>query len=99
MRRVIGILLILFTTIVVFGAVRNLPVPVFKTFSSQFDIGHAISGLIFVILLGIHLWLNRKPLSRYFSNLKWWWILVGLGFLVVIWGGIGVTLMVGLGVW
>jgi hypothetical protein len=99
MRRVIGILLIMFTSLVVLGAVRNLPLPLFENFSSQFDIGHAVSGVIFIILLGIHLWLNRKPLARYFSKLKWWWVLVGAGFLAVIWGGIGITILVGLGDW
>jgi hypothetical protein len=99
LRRAIGILLIIFTSLVVLGAVRNLPLPQFASFSRQFDIGHAVSGGIFVILLGIHLWLNRKPLARYFSQLGWWWVLVGLGFVAVVWGGIGVTLLVGLGIW
>jgi hypothetical protein len=79
--------------------VRNLPLSQFANFSRQFDIGHAVSGGIFAILLCIHLWLNRKSLARYFSKLRWWWILVGLGFVAVVWGGIGVTILVTLGIW
>jgi hypothetical protein len=98
MRRVISILLIICTSLVVLGSIRNLPIPQFENFSRQFDIGHAISGGVFVILLSIHLCLNRKALARYFSNLRWWWIAVGIGFAAVIWGGAGVTLLVSLGV-
>jgi hypothetical protein len=99
MRRVISILLILFTSLVLLGAVRNLPVAQFDNFSKQFDIGHAVSGGIFFILLCIHLWLNRQALALYFSKLRWWWILVGLGFAAVVWGGIGITILVSLGIW
>jgi membrane protease YdiL (CAAX protease family) len=94
MRRVISILLIIFTSNLVLAAVRNLPLPQFANFSRQFDVGHAVSGGIFVILLGIHLWLNRKPLARYFGKLRWWWILVGIGFAGVVWGGVVMTLIV-----
>jgi hypothetical protein len=97
MRRVIGILLVICTSLVVLGAIRNLPISQFDNFSRQFDIGHAISGGVFVILLGIHLWLNRKSLVKYFGSLRWWWVAVGLGFAAVIWGGIGVTVLVTLG--
>lgn len=94
MRRVISILLIIFTSNLVLGAVRNLPLPQFANFSKQFDVGHAVSGGMFVILLGIHLWLNRKSLARYFGKLRWWWIIVGLGFIGVVWGGVVMTLIV-----
>jgi membrane protease YdiL (CAAX protease family) len=94
MRRVIGILLIISTSNLVLAAVRNLPIPQFANFSKAFDVGHAISGGMFVILLTIHLWLNRKPLGRYFRKLGWWWIPVGLGFAGVVWGGVIMTIVV-----
>jgi hypothetical protein len=79
--------------------VRNIPIPCFATFIKEFDVAHAIAGGIFTILLIIHVWLNRKPLFRYFGKLGWWWFLVGLGFAAIIWGGIVITLLVALGKW
>jgi hypothetical protein len=95
-RRVISILLIIFSSSLVLSAVRNLPLPQFANFSKEFDAAHAVTGGILVILLGIHIWLNRKPIVRYFRKLGWWWIPVGLGFAAVIWGGVIMTILLAL---
>ena len=97
MRRTISILLVIQGLSLLFTGIRNIPLPCFKTFAEMFDPFHAISAGIFTVLLIIHVWLNRKPLLRYFRNLGWWWILVGLGFLSIIWGGIVITVLVALG--
>jgi hypothetical protein len=49
---------------------------------------HITSSALFVIFAAIHVGLNRKPLFRYFKRLRWWWILVGLGFIAILWTGI-----------
>ncbi len=97
MRRTISILLVIFGLTLLLTGIRNIPIPCFEQFIQivdqqvGLDIWHAGSGGVFAILLIIHVWLNRKPLFRYFRNLGWWWILVGLGFLTVIWLGIVFT--------
>ncbi len=97
MRRTVSILLVLFGLGLILTGVRNIPIPCFAYFARVFDIGHAINSAIFVILVSIHVWLNRKPLLRYFSKLGWWWLLVGLGFAGIIWGGIVITVLAALG--
>jgi len=94
MRRVISILLVIFGAATILGAVRNIPIPCFAAFIKEFDVGHALNAGIFTILIIIHVWLNRKPLFRYFGKLGWWWIPVGLGFAGVVWGGVVMTILV-----
>lgn len=60
----------------------------FPPFRTTFYPPHAISACIFGLLVAVHIWLNRKPLIRYFKRLRWWWIPVGLGFAIAIWVGI-----------
>ena len=99
MRRTVSILLVLFGLGTILCGIRNFPIPCFATFVKQFDVGHAIISSIFSILLIIHVWLNRKPLFRYFGRLGWWWLPIGLGFAGIIWGGIIVTILIALGKW
>jgi len=98
MRRTITILLVLFGLNEILSGIKHIPIPCFEALSEHFDLGHAICGGIFMILIAIHVWLNRKPLFRYFSNLGWWWLPVGLGFVAVIWGGVVITVLAALGI-
>jgi uncharacterized membrane protein len=64
MRRVICI------TMVVFGlsmAITGL-MKLFAPFDSAFFPPHAITSIVFSVLVIIHILLNRKPLLRYFKG-------------------------------
>jgi hypothetical protein len=61
---------------------------------------HIVTSALFVIFAAIHMWLNRKPLFRYFKGLRWWWILVGVLFGInVIWIGIVLPMLIIRGWW
>ena len=45
---------------------------------------HVVTAVLFLIALAIHLWLNRKPFLRYFKNLRWQWVLIGLGIVIIV---------------
>jgi hypothetical protein len=70
----------------------------FPPFKDEFNPPHATAACIFGLLVGIHIWLNRKAVFRHFRRLRWWWILVGLGFVYVIWIGIGMPILVDMGI-
>ena len=95
MRRGISIAMVIFGTGAVLSGIRQF----FPPFDTMFDFAHVTLACIFAILTGIHAWLNRRPLLRYFKRLRWWWILVGLGILSIIWGCIVVSTLVITGVW
>jgi hypothetical protein len=57
----------------------------FPPFNDIFYPAHAANAYIFAVLVLIHVLLNWKPLLRRFKGLGWWWLLVGLGFVEVIW--------------
>jgi len=80
MRRGIGIALILFGLMMAIAGIWKLFPPSNKVLYPP----HIIAAFIFLILLIIHIWLNRKPILRYFSGLGWKWIWVGLGCILVI---------------
>ena len=56
----------------------------FPPFVDSFSPGHAIGACIFCALGLFHIWLNWKPLAKYFKNLGWWWVPIGLGVISII---------------
>ncbi len=81
MRRVISIAMVISGLSMVITGIMKL----FPPFKAEVYPPHIINSFIFAVLAVTHIWLNRKPVVRYFKGLRWWWILVGLGFLLVIW--------------
>jgi hypothetical protein len=65
----------------------------FPPFNKQIDPLHMMPAFIFGILLIIHIWLNRKPLFRYFDRLGWRWVFIVLGAIGIIWAGIIMPLL------
>ena len=88
MRRGISIALILNTIWLIATGVLQL----FPPFNEQVDPNHIIPVVLFIILLSIHLWLNRKPIFKYFKGLGWKWIYIALGIVLILWGVVGVPL-------
>ena len=84
MRRGIGIAMVIFGLAMVITGIWNF----FPPFNTMFFPPHVINACIFGLLAAVHIWLNRKPVVRHFKRLRWWWILVGLGFAAVIYLGI-----------
>jgi hypothetical protein len=84
MRRVITIIMVTLGLTTVITGIWDF----FPPFNGTFYVPHTITACIFGILVAVHLWLNRKPVLRYFKGLGRWWILVGLGGALVIWLGI-----------
>ena len=95
MRRVISIAMVLFGFNVLVSGIWNI----FPTFDTMFFPAHAVNSFAFGILAIIHVWLNWKPIIRYFKGLGRWWVLVGLGFLGVIWSVVIVPVLYVAGVW
>ena len=84
MRRGIGIVMVIFGLATAVTGIWNF----FPPFNTMFYPPHVINACIFSLLVAIHIWLNWKPVVRYFKRLKWWWVPVGLGFAAIIWLGI-----------
>ena len=84
MRRGISIAMVIFGVATAITGIWNI----FPPFDTIITPPHMISSFIFGILAVIHIWLNWKPILRYFKGLGWWWGLVGLGCAFVIWAGI-----------
>ncbi len=80
MRRGIGIAMVIFGLLTVIAGVWKLFPPCNETTYPP----HSIASFIFATLSFIHVWLNRKPILRYFKGLGWKWIPVGLGFVLII---------------
>ena len=95
MRRGIAIAMGIFGLSMVITGILKL----FPPFNSITFPAHIINSITFGILVTIHTCLNWKPLSRYFKGLGRWWILVGLGFLLVIWSVIVMPIFITTGVW
>jgi heme A synthase len=91
MRRVISIMMVIFGLTTIAGGIWKL----FPPFNKMFYVPHITSAFLFSVLLIIHIWLNRKPLLRYFQRLKWWWVLVSLGIATFAWLGIGLPIVLG----
>jgi len=80
LKRIVGIFLVLFGLFTAITGLWNF----FPPFNAEFSPGHAVGACIFGILCVVHIWLNWKPLIRYFRGLGWWWFLVALGFIALI---------------
>ena len=84
MRRGISVAMVIFGL----GAALTGIWQLFPPFNTGVDPPHIIFTFPFGILMIIHTWLNRKPVLRHFRKLGGWWIVVVIGFLLVIWTGI-----------
>ena len=84
MRSIIGIMMVIFGLNTALTGIWNF----FPPFKTEFYIPHVINACIFGLLAAVHVWLNRKPVLRYFKVPGWRWVLVGLGFVVIIYFGI-----------
>lgn len=84
MRRIIGILMVIFGLTAALTGIWEF----FSPFNTTFYAPHVINACIFGLLAAVHIWLNRKPVFRYFKGLGWRWVLVGLGLAAIIWLGI-----------
>jgi peptidoglycan/LPS O-acetylase OafA/YrhL len=83
-RRVVSITMVFFGIAMLITGIWNI----FPPLDAEFFPPHAISSFVFGVLAVLHIWLNWKPTIRYFRGLGWWWVLVGLGVLMVVWMGI-----------
>ncbi len=45
---------------------------------------HIVAASTFVVVLGIHVWLNRKAFLQRFKGLGWRWSLIGAGILIIL---------------
>ena len=98
MRRVTSIAMVAFGL----GSVMSGGWQLFFLLSGEIFIfpPHIVTSALFIIFAAIHMWLNRKPLFRYFKGLRWWWILVGVLFGInVIWIGVVLPMLIIGGWW
>ena len=91
MRRGISIALILNVIWLILTGIWQL----FPPFNKQVDPHHIIPVVLFIILLTIHLWLNRKPIFKYFKGLGWKWVLIAIWIIGILWVVIGVPIITG----
>ncbi|MFC2060090.1 hypothetical protein ACFLTZ_03215 [Chloroflexota bacterium] len=80
MRRAISIMLVVSGLFSAVTGIWNFLPP----FSESFSPGHAIGACIFGTLCFIHVWLNWKPIVKYFKALGLWWIIVALGLIATV---------------
>ena len=88
MRRPVTILLVLFAINEILAGLRHMPIPCLAVLTTDFDWAHAVTASLFSVLFIIHAWFNRRTIVRYFRDLHYWWILVGLGIALLLWSGI-----------
>jgi hypothetical protein len=50
---------------------------------------HVAPAILFVIFMGLHLWLNWKAFLLRFKGLGWKWTLVGVGLVVIFFATLG----------
>jgi hypothetical protein len=65
----------------------------FSPYNKGIEPTHIIPAFLFGLLTIAHVWLNRKPVLRYFRGLGFRWIPIGLGDLVVLWASIGLPIL------
>ena len=80
MRRAVSVMLVVSGLFSAITGIWNF----FPPFSLSFSPGHAIGACVFGALCVIHVWLNWKPILKYFKALGWWWILVALGLIATV---------------
>ena len=95
MRRFISITMVIFGLAMVMTGVWNI----FPPFNEMLFPPHIITSFILGLLVIVHLWLNWKSVVRYFRGLGRWWVLVSLGFVLVIYTGIIVPILTITEVW
>jgi hypothetical protein len=95
MRRGISVAMVIFGLPTVLTGIWQF----FPPFNDMFYMPHVTTACIFGLLVGIHIWLNRKPIVRYFKGLGWQWILIGLGVVYIIWIGIAMPILLMGGWW
>jgi magnesium-transporting ATPase (P-type) len=79
-KRIVSITLVLSGLFTATTGIWNF----FPPFNESFSPGHAVGGCVFCSICIIHIWLNWKPLLRYFKGLGWWWCLIVLGLIAII---------------
>ena len=84
MRRGIAVAMVIFGLAMVITGIWNF----FPPFNTILYPPHIVNACIFGLLAIVHIWLNWKPIIRYFRGLGWWWVLTGLGIVLIIWAGI-----------
>jgi hypothetical protein len=80
MRRGIAIAMVIFGLAMVISGIQKFFPPANESFYPP----HVINSCIFGLLVIAHIRLNWKSISRHFSGLGRWWILVGFGLAAVI---------------
>ena len=50
---------------------------------------HVVAAILFLIVMAIHIWLNRKAFLQYYRNLRWQWVYIVLGIVVIVAATIG----------
>ncbi len=74
MRRIIGITMAVTGILTIITGIGELAVH-----PASIPYHHIIISVLFVASAGIHIWLNRKAVGRYFGGLGWrWGLIVGL---------------------
>ena len=89
MRRGIGIAMAIFIVWSVVTGIWQL----FPPYDEGVEPLHIVPAFPLAVLICIHVWLNRKPLVRYFQGLGWKWLWVVLGVLCILWAAIGAPLV------
>jgi hypothetical protein len=95
MKRGISVAMVLFGFNMLVTGILNI----FPPFDTVFFPSHVVNSIVFGVLAIIHVWLNWKQIIRYFQGLRWWWTLVGVGFLGVVWSVVIMPMFYITGVW
>ena len=80
MRRIISVALVVTGLFIFVTGIWNF----FPPFNESFSAGHAVGSCLFGVLCIVHIWINWKPILKYFKSLRWWWLLVGTGLLATV---------------
>ena len=88
MRRGVSVAMVIFGVWIVVTGIWQ----VFPPFNTGVEPVHLIPAFCFAVLMIIHVWLNWKPLLRYFKGLGWRWVLIGLGILGILWSAVGMPI-------
>lgn len=67
-RQVVSILTVILGVLVIVTGIGEAFRP-----QEQIPIHHIVVSSLFVIAMGTHAWLNRKPLASYFTRFGWNW--------------------------
>lgn len=95
MRRVISIAMVILGLTMAITGIWNI----FPPFNEMLFPPHIVISFIFGLLAIVHIWLNWKSVVRYFRGLGRWWMMVGLGFALVIYVGLIVPVFFIVGIW